>query len=159
MPRKLNSIGQSILEKWWWDIIPAWKIFVMTFCDPLGINISTPPDALHAILLGHGTHLLNAFARLEKEQKEKKRKDDREKVDEEDSEEEDEEKPSEKKKRKNFVFSGEFKKLVFTEILDVGFWLGKQSDPDKTRTHFCSGFLPKAGKGDDNTTEKNKLMR
>jgi len=45
-------------------------------------------------------------------------------------------------------------------MLDVGYWLGKQSDPDKTRTHFRSGYLPKAGKGDDNTTEKkNKLMR
>jgi len=28
----------------------------LTFCGPLGINIS-PPEALHAILLGHGTHL------------------------------------------------------------------------------------------------------
>jgi len=44
-------------------------------------------------------------------------------------------------------------------MLDVGYWLGKQSDPDKTRTHFCSGYLTKAGKGDDNTTERNKLMR
>ena len=49
-------------------------LYDLTFCDPLGINISTPPEALHAILLGHGTHLLNAFARLEKEQKERKRK-------------------------------------------------------------------------------------
>jgi len=78
----------------------------LTFCDPLGIKISTPPEALHAILLGHGTHLLNAFARLEKEQKEqkeKKKKDDGEEEEEQDSEEEDEEMPSEKKK-KNFVF-------------------------------------------------------
>jgi len=37
-------------------------LYDLTFCDPLGINISTPPEALHAILLGHGTHLLNAFA-------------------------------------------------------------------------------------------------
>jgi len=37
-------------------------------------------------------------------------------------------------------------------MLDVGYWLGKQSDPDKTRTHFHSGYLPKAGKGDDSTT-------
>jgi len=54
-------------------------LYDLTFCDPLGINISTPPEALHAILLGHGTCLLNAFARLEKEkkeQKEKKKKDD-----------------------------------------------------------------------------------
>jgi len=45
----------------------------LTFCDPLGINIPTPPEALHVISLGHGTHLLNTFARLEKEQKEEKR--------------------------------------------------------------------------------------
>jgi len=44
-------------------------LYDLTFCDPLGIIISTPPEALHAILLGHGTHLLNAFARLQKEQK------------------------------------------------------------------------------------------
>jgi len=47
-------------------------LYDLTFCDPLGINISTPPEALHAILLGHGTCLLNAFARLEKEKKEQK---------------------------------------------------------------------------------------
>jgi len=112
----------------------------------LGINISTPPEALHAIVLGHGTHLLNAFARLEKEkkeQKQKKKKNDEEEDEEEDIEEDDEEQPSEKKKRKNFVFTGDFEK-VFTEMLDVGYWLGKQSDPDKTRTHFHSGYLPKS---------------
>ena len=98
-------------------------LYDLTFCDPLGINISTPPVAMHAILLGHGTHLLNVFARLEKEQKEKKKKDDGEEEEEQDSEEEDEEKPAEKKKRK--IFSGEFGKLVATEMLDVGYWLGK----------------------------------
>ena len=41
-------------------------------------------------------------------------------------------------------------------MLDVGYWLGKQSDPDKTRTHFRSGYLPKAGKGDANTTGKKQ---
>jgi len=41
-------------------------------------------------------------------------------------------------------------------MLDVGYWLGKQSDPDKTRTYFHSGYLPKAGKGDDNTTGKKQ---
>jgi len=51
-------------------------LYDVTFCDLLGINISTPPEALNAILLGHGIHLLNAFAILEKEQKEKKQKDD-----------------------------------------------------------------------------------
>jgi len=114
---------------------------------------------LHAILLGHGTCLLNAFARLEKEQKEqkeKKKKNDGEEEEEQDTEEEDEEKPSEKKKRKYFVFTGDFGKQVFTVMLNVGYWLGQQSDPDKTRTHFCSGYLPKAGKGDDNTTGKKQ---
>ena len=41
-------------------------------------------------------------------------------------------------------------------MLHVGYWLGKQSDPDKTRTHFCLGYLPKAGKGDGNTTGKKQ---
>jgi len=134
-------------------------LYDLTFCDPLGINISTPPEALHAILLGHGTHLLNAFARLEKEkkeQKQKKKKDDEEEDEEEDVEDDDEEKLAEKKKRKNFVFTGDFGKQVFTEMLDVGYGLGKQSDPDKTRAHFHSGYLPKAGKGDDNTTGKKQ---
>jgi len=44
-------------------------IYDLTICDPLGINISRPPEALHAILLHHSTHLFNVFARLEKEQK------------------------------------------------------------------------------------------
>ena len=86
-------------------------LYDLTFCDLLGIKISTPPEALHAILLGHGTHL-NAFARLEKEQKEqteKKKKDDGEEEEEEDIEEEDEEKPAEKK-RKNFVLTGDLGK-------------------------------------------------
>jgi len=46
-------------------------LYDLTFCDPLGLNISTPPEALCAILLGHGTHLSNAFARLETEREEK----------------------------------------------------------------------------------------
>ncbi len=62
-------------------------------------------------------------------------------------------------KRRERIFSGEFRKLVATEMLDVGYWLGKQSDPHMTRTHFLSGYLPKAGKGDDSTTGKSKLMR
>jgi len=41
-------------------------LYVRIFCDPLGINISSPSEALHTILLGHDTRLLNAFARLEK---------------------------------------------------------------------------------------------
>jgi len=130
-------------------------LYDLIFCDPLGVNISTPPEALHAILLGHGTRLLNAFARLEKGEKEPRRMKDKEEEENEESEEEDEDK-TEKKKRKNFVFTGKFGKLVFTEMLDVGYWLGKQSDPDKTRTYFKSGYLPKAGKGDDNTTGKKQ---
>jgi len=88
-------------------------LYDLTFCDPLGINISTPPEALHAILLGHGTCLLNAFARLEKEkkeQKQKKTKDDEEEDEEEDVEDDDDAKVAEKKKRKNFVFTGDFGK-------------------------------------------------
>jgi len=61
-----------------------------------------------------------------------------------------------KRKRKIFVFTGDFGKQVFTEMLDVGYWLGKQSDPDKSRTHFHLGYLPKAGKVDDNTTRKKQ---
>jgi len=93
-------------------------LYDLTFCDPLGINISTPPEALHAILLGHGTHLLNAFARLETEQK---------KDEEEDIEEDDEEKPAEKKKRKNFDFTGDFGKQVFTEMFRCWLLVGKKA--------------------------------
>jgi len=78
MTRRLNSDIQSNMKRWWeWHIIPALKKFLydLTFCDPLGINISTSPETLHAILIGHGTCLLHAFERLEKEQKKKKKKD------------------------------------------------------------------------------------
>jgi len=48
----------------------------LTFSDPLGINISPPPEAIHVILLAHRTRLLNAFVRVEnvklKKQKNKK---------------------------------------------------------------------------------------
>jgi len=37
-------------------------------------------------------------------------------------------------------------------MLVIG-WESK--DPDKPRSHFCSGYLSKAGNGDDNTTGKN----
>jgi len=78
-------------------------LYDLTFCDPLGLNISTPPEALHAILLGRGTHLSNAFARLETEREEKNNEGEEEK--EQDSEdEEEEEKLAEKKKRKNICF-------------------------------------------------------
>jgi len=42
-------------------------------------------------------------------------------------------------------------------MLDVGYWLGKQSDPDKTKTHFISGSLPKAGKDMTCSWEKASL--
>jgi len=41
-----------------------------------------------------------------------------------------------------------------TELLEVVYWLGMQSDPDKTTTHFPSGYLPKVNHGDDNTFGK-----
>jgi len=61
-----------------------------------------------------------------------------------------------KRRRERILFFRRIWKPVATEMLDVGYWLGKQSDPDKTRTHFHSGYLPKAGKGDDNTTGKKQ---
>ena len=112
-------------------------MYDLTFCDPLGINISTPPEVLHAILLGHGTRLLNAFARLQQIKSPKKQA---ETVD--------------KEPRKAFVFSGQFGSQVEVELKNVGFWLTRQSDPDRTRTHFPSGYMPNASKKDDNTTEK-----
>ena len=54
------------------------------------------------------------------------------------------------------MFTGDFYNKVKTEMIEVGYWLGKQCDPDKTRTHFLSGYLPKVGKGDDNTTGKKQ---
>ena len=51
-------------------------LYDLTFCDPLGINISTPPEALHAILLGHGWYqLIKCFCKIGKRtnRKEKKR--------------------------------------------------------------------------------------
>jgi len=90
---------------------------------------------------------IECFARLENKQKD---------IEEDSEDEEDEEMVAPKKKRKQFVFTGDFGKKVFTEMLDVGYWLGKQLDPDKTRTHFQSGYLPKAGKGDDNATGKKQ---
>jgi len=94
---KLNRLEcpQKVVEMGYYPCIEN-ILYDLTFCDPLGINISTPPEALHAILLGHGTRLLNAFARLEKEKKD---------VEEDSEDEEDEEKVPAKKKRKNFVFT------------------------------------------------------
>jgi len=68
-------------------------------------------------------------------------------------------KNQQKRRTGKICFTGDFGQQVFTEMLDVGYCLGKQSDHDKTSTHFHSGCLPKAGKGDDNTIGKNKLMR
>jgi len=49
-------------------------LYDLTFCDLLGINISTPPEDLHAILLGHGTGLLNALQDWKKNKKKRTRK-------------------------------------------------------------------------------------
>jgi len=65
------------------------------------------PEALHAILLGRGTCLLNAFARLEKEQKEKKKKDDGEEEEEQDTKEE--MKKNHQKEEKNLFYRGIWK--------------------------------------------------
>jgi len=111
----------------------------------LGINLSTPPDALHAILLGHGNLLLNVCARFGKEQEEKNKKDDGEEEEEQDSEDEDEKWQHEK--RRVFLENCRFWKLV----LQLKYY--------RTRTHFHSGYLSKAGNGDDNTNGKSKLMR
>jgi len=68
-------------------------LYDLTFCDPMGINISTPSEVcMHFTWSWYP--LLNAFARFEKEQKEqkkKKKKNDGEEEEEQDTEEEEEE--------------------------------------------------------------------
>ena len=49
-------------------------LYELECCDPLGTNISTPPEALHAIQLGHFTRVLNAFAKLERKRNRKRTK-------------------------------------------------------------------------------------
>jgi hypothetical protein len=93
---------EKVVEKGYYPCLE--NIFYdLTFCDPLGINISTPPEALHAILLGHGTRLLNAFARLEQEKKDTKKKQNKEKDEDEESGEEDEDEKKKRRKRKERI--------------------------------------------------------
>ncbi len=58
-----------------------------------------------------------------------------------------------KRKRERILFLlfllETFGKLVIDELLEVGYWLEKQSSPDKTRAHLCSEFF-----GKSSTTEK-----
>jgi len=79
------------------------------------------------------------------------REEDGEEEEQESEEEEEEEMPTEKK-RKNFVFTGDLGKQVATELSEVDYCLGNLLDPGKTRTLSFSGYIPRAGKGDDNTT-------
>jgi len=64
MKLEQTSDPKKVAEKGYYLCVET-ILYDLTFCNPLGINISSPPEALHAILLGHGTRLLNAFARVE----------------------------------------------------------------------------------------------
>jgi len=39
-------------------------LYNLKYCDPGGLNLSVPPDILHAILLWYLTRLINGFVRL-----------------------------------------------------------------------------------------------
>jgi len=41
-------------------------------------------------------------------------------------------------------------------MLEATYWLRKQLEPNKTRTHYISGYLPEAGNGDDSTNWKKQ---
>jgi len=41
-------------------------LYDLQYCNPGGLNISLPPDILHAVLLGNITRLINGFSLLKK---------------------------------------------------------------------------------------------
>jgi len=46
-------------------------LYDLQYCDPGGLNLSVPPDILHAILLGYFTRLINGFVRLKQNNNDK----------------------------------------------------------------------------------------
>jgi len=156
MKLEQTSDPKKVIEKGYYPCVENILYKNLTFCDPLGINISSPPEALHAMLLGHGTRLLNAFARVEniKSKEQEIQEDAEEESLEEEKDEDKKQKPN--NKRKAYVLTGSFRAFVDVELKKMGYWLNKQSDPDKIQKHFRSGYLPKVNKSDDNTTGKKQ---
>jgi hypothetical protein len=128
----------------------------LQFCDPLGFNIATPPEVLHAVLLCHGTRSLNAFSRLTKYTPSSmsiqsgRSKQSIQNTNNNDSNEEE----TNINKKNYYVFTGKYKELVEVEMKNIGLQLSRQSDPDRPRSHFPSGYLPAPNKIDDNTSGK-----
>ena len=128
----------------------------LTFCDPLGLNVSVPPEVLHAILLCHGTRALNAFSRLTKQHASSMsvkvviNKASLQQQSSSDSSDE----SSQHSVKNYYVFVGKYKDEVEQELKVIGLALSRQSDPDKTRTHFPTGYLTAPNKKDDNTSGK-----
>jgi len=87
---------------------------------------------------------------------------------EEDEEDDEEEKKEIERRRgekqaarevKNEELFWTFRKKVATELLEGSYWLGKQSDSDMMITHCISEYLPKAGKGNTNTSGRKQVLR
>jgi len=101
-------------------------LYDLQYCDPGGLNLSVPPDILHAILLGYFTRLINGFVRLKQNNNDKL-----------------------------FVFSDSFMDEVERDLHSVGRALAQQSDPDLPKTHFpLIGYLPNPKKNEDNGSGK-----
>jgi hypothetical protein len=100
-------------------------LYELTYCDPLGLNISLPPENLHAIRLGLFMRLLQGFSRAKQNRNEN-----------------------------HFVFGGLFHNELELDFKKVGYELSQQSDPDLPRTYFPSGYIPNPTKTEDGTTGK-----
>ncbi|HEY9294970.1 MAG TPA: hypothetical protein VIQ31_01105, partial [Phormidium sp.] len=57
-------------------------------------------------------------------------------------------------KKRYYVFTGKYLDTVESNLKSIGLELSKQSDPDRPRSHFPSGYLPAANKTDNNTSGK-----
>ena len=128
----------------------------LQFCDRLGLNTSTPPEVLHAVLLCHGTRSLNAFARLTKQTQSSHSAPAASlvhNVDDDQSNHSDDACESTYKKQ-YFVFTGKYRDVVENEMKIIGLSWSRQSDPDRPRSHFPSGYLPMPNKHDNNTSGK-----
>ena len=128
----------------------------LQFCDQLGLNTSTPPEVLHAVLLCHGTRSLCAFAILTKQTPSWQGKSVAKSVHHtEDVESTDSNNDNANtKSKKYFVFTGKSRDVVENKLKIVRLSLSCQSDPDRPQTYFPSGYLPMPNKNNNNSSGK-----
>ena len=137
----------------------------LKFCHEKGINLSSPVEPLHCVLLGLFIQVLQGFNHIQHHDlitrhaaetaAETVREDEDDGLDSDDTGAT-ARKQKGKEKPVHYVFTGKYKELVENQLLQIGFILQQQCDDDMPRTFFPSGYFPD-NQANDNSTGKNSI--